>query len=118
MNKFKYIFENNLFGVCSRIGEKQFSASSIRMYFIYASFLLLAHRYYLFSFGFWMRLGKLFVATTILVFGKSNDLLPPLQSLKNQLLLQGRPSSSLLIFLANRKVMERTCSAFYSNWHI
>jgi phage shock protein PspC (stress-responsive transcriptional regulator) len=42
MNKFKFILENNLFGVCSRIGEKlNFSASSIRMYFIYASFFTL-----------------------------------------------------------------------------
>lgn len=42
MNKFKFVLENNLFGVCSRIGEKlNFSASSIRMYFIYASFFTL-----------------------------------------------------------------------------
>ena len=42
MNKFKFELENNLFGVCSRIGEKlNFSASSIRMYFIYASFFTL-----------------------------------------------------------------------------
>lgn len=39
MNKFKYLLESNLYGVCSRIGERlNFSASSIRMYFIYASF--------------------------------------------------------------------------------
>jgi phage shock protein C len=42
MNKFKYLLENNLFGVCTRIGERlNFSAKSIRMYFIYASFFTL-----------------------------------------------------------------------------
>lgn len=39
MNKIKFLFESNMFGVCSRIGEKlNFSTSRIRMYFIYASF--------------------------------------------------------------------------------
>ena len=39
MNKIKYLFESNMFGVCSKIGEKlNFSTSRIRMYFIYASF--------------------------------------------------------------------------------
>ena len=39
MEKLRYSVEENLFGVCSRIGEKlNFSASSIRLYFIYATF--------------------------------------------------------------------------------
>jgi phage shock protein C len=39
MEKIRYIVESNLFGVCAKIGEKMsFSASSIRLYFIYASF--------------------------------------------------------------------------------
>jgi phage shock protein C len=37
--KFRYLVENQLFGVCSRLGEKMnFSAGSVRIYFIYASF--------------------------------------------------------------------------------
>ncbi len=40
MYKFRYFIENHIFGVCSRLGEAwNISASSIRMYFIYASFL-------------------------------------------------------------------------------
>jgi phage shock protein C len=38
----KYYFEEQSFGVCTRLGEKmKISASSIRLYFIYASFLTL-----------------------------------------------------------------------------
>lgn len=42
MDRLKYILESNLFGVCAKIGEKlNFSASTIRKYFIYASFFTL-----------------------------------------------------------------------------
>ncbi|MEZ4903131.1 MAG: PspC domain-containing protein [Spirosomataceae bacterium] len=40
MNRFRYFVENQIFGVCARLGEVlNFSASSIRLYFIYATFL-------------------------------------------------------------------------------
>jgi phage shock protein C len=40
MNQMRYYVENQVFGVCSWLGKKlNFSASSIRLYFIYASFL-------------------------------------------------------------------------------
>jgi phage shock protein C len=39
MEKIRFLLESNLFGVCTKLGEKlNFSASSIRTYFIYASF--------------------------------------------------------------------------------
>ncbi|MGL4631106.1 MAG: PspC family transcriptional regulator [Leadbetterella sp.] len=42
MKRFKFLLENNMFGVCSRLGEiLNFSASSVRRYFIYASFFTL-----------------------------------------------------------------------------
>jgi len=42
MNKIRYFVEKQAFGVCSRLGEKMnISASSIRLYFIYTSFLTL-----------------------------------------------------------------------------
>ena len=40
MNRFRYFVENQIFGVCTRSGEMlHISASSIRLYFIYATFL-------------------------------------------------------------------------------
>lgn len=40
MNKVRYYVESQIFGVCSTLGEKlSISASSIRLYFIYATFL-------------------------------------------------------------------------------
>jgi phage shock protein PspC (stress-responsive transcriptional regulator) len=40
MNKVRYYVESQIFGVCSKLGEKlSISASSIRLYFIYATFL-------------------------------------------------------------------------------
>jgi len=40
MYKIKYFVENQAFGVCTRLGEKfKISSSSIRLYFIYTSFL-------------------------------------------------------------------------------
>jgi phage shock protein C len=42
MKKFKFLLEQNMFGVCSKLGEMMnFSASSVRVYFIYASFFTL-----------------------------------------------------------------------------
>lgn len=39
MDKIRYRLEEQLFGVCSTIGDRlNFSASSVRLYFIYASF--------------------------------------------------------------------------------
>jgi phage shock protein PspC (stress-responsive transcriptional regulator) len=39
MEKIRYTVEERLFGVCSKIGERMgFAASSVRLYFIYASF--------------------------------------------------------------------------------
>lgn len=40
MKRLQHFFEKYAFGVCSRIGEKVgIASSSIRLYFIYASFL-------------------------------------------------------------------------------
>jgi phage shock protein PspC (stress-responsive transcriptional regulator) len=40
MNRIRYYVENQIFGVCSTLGERlSISASSIRLYFIYATFL-------------------------------------------------------------------------------
>lgn len=60
MDKFKYILESRLFGVCSKLGEKlNFSASSIRVYFIYASFFTLGSPIIIYLFmAFWMEARK------------------------------------------------------------
>lgn len=40
MKKVQYFIEKQVFGVCTRLGEKyQLPTSSIRLFFIYASFL-------------------------------------------------------------------------------
>lgn len=40
MKQLQHFFEKHAFGVCSRLGEKLgIASSSIRLYFIYASFL-------------------------------------------------------------------------------
>jgi phage shock protein C len=40
MNKLRYYVENQIFGVCAKLGEKlNFPASTIRKYFIYATFM-------------------------------------------------------------------------------
>ncbi len=61
MNKFKYLLESNLYGVCSRIGERlNFSASSIRMYFIYASFFTLGSPVIIYLvLAFWMEIRNI-----------------------------------------------------------
>ncbi|MFT5886472.1 MAG: phage shock protein C [Arcticibacterium sp.] len=60
MEKMKYEVESRLFGVCSRIGEKlNFSASSIRLYFIYASFFTFGSPIIIYIFlAFWMEIRK------------------------------------------------------------
>jgi phage shock protein PspC (stress-responsive transcriptional regulator) len=60
MSKFKYLLENNMFGVCTKIGEKlNFSAGSIRLYFIYASFFTLGSPVIIYMvLAFWMEIRK------------------------------------------------------------
>jgi phage shock protein C len=60
MNKIRYFVENQAFGVCSRLGEKMnISASSIRLYFIYTSFLTLGSPVILYLIlAFWMEMKK------------------------------------------------------------
>ncbi|WP_194974752.1 PspC family transcriptional regulator [Aquiflexum lacus] len=42
MNKVKLFFEERAFGVCSKLGEKlNFPIDSIRLFFIYSSFITL-----------------------------------------------------------------------------
>lgn len=39
IEKLRYEVEGRIFGVCSKVGQRlNFSASSVRLYFIYASF--------------------------------------------------------------------------------
>ncbi len=60
MDRLKYLLESNLFGVCTRIGQKlNFSAASIRMYFIYASFFTLGSPVIIYLvLAFWMEVRK------------------------------------------------------------
>ncbi|WP_341227683.1 PspC domain-containing protein [uncultured Arcticibacterium sp.] len=60
MEKIKYLVESRLFGVCSKIGQKMnFSASSIRLYFIYASFFTLGSPIIIYMvLAFWMEVRK------------------------------------------------------------
>jgi phage shock protein C len=60
MNKFKYLLESNMFGVCSRLGEKlNFSTGSVRKYFIYASFFTLGSPVLIYMImAFWMEMRK------------------------------------------------------------
>lgn len=60
MYKLKYLLENNLFGVCTKIGQKlNFSAASIRKYFIYASFFTLGSPVIIYLvLAFWMEVRK------------------------------------------------------------
>lgn len=60
MNRIRYYVEDQVFGVCSRLGEKlSFSASSIRLYFIYASFLTFGSPIVLYLvLAFWMEVRK------------------------------------------------------------
>jgi phage shock protein C len=60
MDRVKYLVESKLFGVCAKIGEKlHFSASSIRIYFIYASFFTLGSPIIIYLFlAFWLEVRK------------------------------------------------------------
>jgi len=60
MNRFRYFVENQIFGVCTRMGEVlNFSASSIRLYFIYATFLTFGSPIIIYLvMAFWVELGK------------------------------------------------------------
>lgn len=60
MNKIRYFIENQAFGVCSLLGEKMnISASSIRLYFIYTSFLTLGSPVILYLIlAFWLEIKK------------------------------------------------------------
>lgn len=60
MNRIRYYVENQIFGVCSTLGERlSISASSIRLYFIYASFLTFGSPIILYLvLAFWMEIRK------------------------------------------------------------
>jgi phage shock protein PspC (stress-responsive transcriptional regulator) len=60
MNRFRYFVENQVFGVCARVGEVlNISASSIRLYFIYATFLTFGSPIIIYLvMAFWMEIGK------------------------------------------------------------
>lgn len=60
MDRIRYYVENQVFGVCARLGEKlSISASSIRLYFIYATFLTFGSPIILYLImAFWMEIRK------------------------------------------------------------
>ena len=60
MNKLRYFVESQAFGVCTRLGERMnIAASSIRLYFIYMSFLTLGSPVIIYLImAFWMEIGK------------------------------------------------------------
>jgi len=60
MNRIRYYVEDRAFGVCAKLGEKlNFSASSIRLYFIYASFLTFGSPIILYLvMAFWLEVRK------------------------------------------------------------
>ena len=60
MDRIRYYVEDQVFGVCARLGEMlNFSASSIRLYFIYASFLTFGSPIILYLvMAFWMEVRK------------------------------------------------------------
>lgn len=60
MKKIRYEVETHLFGVCAKIGEKlNFSASSVRLYFIYASFFTFGSPIVIYlALAFWMEFRK------------------------------------------------------------
>jgi phage shock protein C len=60
MNRIRYYVENQVFGVCATLGERlSISASSIRLYFIYASFLTFGSPIILYLvMAFWMEFRK------------------------------------------------------------
>jgi phage shock protein PspC (stress-responsive transcriptional regulator) len=58
--RLRYLVENQLFGVCSRLGERlNFSAGSIRIYFIYVSFFTFGSPIIVYIIlAFWMEVRK------------------------------------------------------------
>lgn len=60
MDRIRYYVEDQAFGVCARLGEKlSISASSIRLYFIYASFLTFGSPIIVYLvMAFWMEIRK------------------------------------------------------------
>ena len=60
MEKIKYFVENQAFGVCTRLGEKfKISTSSIRLYFIYISFLTMGSPVIIYLIlAFWMNIRR------------------------------------------------------------
>jgi len=60
MDKIKYFFEKHAFGVCSYLGEKfGISSSTIRLYFIYTSFITFGSPIIVYlSLAFWLNLKK------------------------------------------------------------
>jgi phage shock protein C len=60
MEKLKYFFEKNAFGVCSYLGEKlKISSSRIRLYFIYTSFITMGSPVIIYLIiAFWLNLKK------------------------------------------------------------
>lgn len=60
IKKIRYEVEGQLFGVCSRIGEHlNFSAGSVRRYFIYASFFTFGSPIIIYlAVAFWMEVNR------------------------------------------------------------
>jgi phage shock protein PspC (stress-responsive transcriptional regulator) len=60
MRKLKDFFEYQIFGVCERIGEKMgIATSSVRMYFIYMSFLTFGSPIIVYLFlAFWLNIRR------------------------------------------------------------
>lgn len=60
LKQVKYFSENKAFGVCSWLGERMgISASSIRIYFIYTSFLTMGSPIIIYLvLAFWVEMGK------------------------------------------------------------
>lgn len=60
MSRFRYLLENQAFGVCSSLGEKMgIAAGSIRLYFIYLSCLTMGSPVVIYLImAFWMNINK------------------------------------------------------------
>jgi len=60
MDKLKYFFEKHAFGVCSYLGERfGISSSTIRLYFIYTSFITFGSPIIIYlCLAFWLNLKK------------------------------------------------------------
>jgi phage shock protein PspC (stress-responsive transcriptional regulator) len=60
MNRFRHFIEWQVFGVCSAIGDRiGISGSTIRKYFIYASFLTMGSPVIIYFFiAFWMNVKR------------------------------------------------------------